>query len=229
MPMIGAVPAKRQPQSTPDPWFTAALCLLFADDGRGPTHARGQTKKGDMMADKHDLRKPKPAVSAPRITIYGPITEAYEGNPTELVKKLNVLRAGELAAELQYRHHAYMAISLAMPGVKAEFLEHAEQEAHHADLLAERIQQLDGDPVFDPADIGRLAEKLKVEIGDPQTLEDMIAFNHQVERRQIVAYTKLIREVAFHDPTTRRILEEILMDTEHHAAELADLLKRRAY
>jgi bacterioferritin len=169
------------------------------------------------------------ARAATGFRITGPITEAYEGDPKLLAAKLNVLRAGELAAELQYRHHAYVAVSLAMPGIKAEFLEHAAQEAHHADLLATRIQQLGLDPIFDPKDIATGAEKMRLELGDPQTLQEMIAFNYQVERRQIVAYTQLIREVAFHDPTTRRILEDILIDTEHHAAELADLLAKRSH
>ena len=73
------------------------------------------------------------------------------------------------------------------------------------------------------------AERLRVELGDPQTLEEMIQFNLAVERRQIVAYTMMIREVAFHDPTTRRVLEDILLDTEHHAAELRDLLSKKAH
>jgi bacterioferritin (cytochrome b1) len=30
------------------------------------------------------------------------------------------------------------------------------------------------------------------------------------------------------DPTTRRVLEDILKDTEHHAAELRDMLSSRA-
>lgn len=166
---------------------------------------------------------------APKITVIGPITEAYEGDPRALVEKLNVLRGGELVAELQYRHHAYMAVSLAMPGVKAEFEEHAAQEALHADKLAQRIQQLGGDPIFDPRDIAKGADQMRLEIGDPQTLEEMIAFNHQVERRQIVAYQRLIREVGFHDPTTRRMLEDILIDTEHHCAELGDLLAKQAH
>lgn len=159
----------------------------------------------------------------------GAITDAYEGDPKKLAAQLNVLRAGELAAELLYRHHAYVAVSLAMPGVKAEFLEHAAQEAKHADMLAVRIQQLGGDPIFDPQDIARGAEQLKVDFGDPQTLEEMVQFDYQVERKQIVAYTRMIREVAFHDPTTRRVLEDILIDTEHHATELADLLAKKSH
>lgn len=158
----------------------------------------------------------------------GPITEAYEGDPKALADKLNLLRGSELVAELQYRHHAYIAVSLAMPGVKTEFLEHAAQEAKHADRLAVRIQQLGGSPMFDPHEIARSAEKLRLELGEPKTLEEMIRFDHQIERQQIVSYTRLIREVGFHDSTTRRILEDILADSEHHAAELADLLAKQA-
>lgn len=175
---------------------------------------------------RHD---PAPPRRATGLRVIGPITEAYEGDPKVLAGQLNVLRAGELAAELLYRHHAYVAVSLAMPGVKAEFLEHAAQETRHADMLAVRIQQLGGDPIFDPLDIARGAEQMRVEFGDPQTLEEMIQFDLDVERRQIIAYTRLIREVAFHDPTTRRVLEDILIDTEHHATDLADLLAKKSH
>lgn len=181
------------------------------------------------MADQKHLKEAPHVSITPRITLMGAITEAYEGDPKVMIDKLNALRASELASELQYRHHAYMAVSLSGPGVKAEFLEHATQEAHHADLLAKRIQQLGGDPVFDPADIAKLIEEIKLELGDPQTLEEMITYNYGVERRQIVAYTRLIREAGFHDPTTRRMLEDILIDTEHHAAELADLMSKKAH
>lgn len=176
------------------------------------------------MADPRKQKTHEQATGEPRITILGPITEAYEGDPMALVAELNRLRAGELVAELQYRHHAYMAVSMAMPGIKAEFEEHAAQEAHHADLLANRVHELGGDPVYDPCEVGRLAEELHMKWGSPKTLVEMIKFDYQLERLQIVEYTRLIRQVAFHDPTTRRILEEILADTENHAAEMADLL-----
>jgi bacterioferritin (cytochrome b1) len=44
----------------------------------------------------------------------------------------------------------------------------------------------------------------------------------------VAAYTALIREIGDTDLTTRRILMNILVDTEKHAAELADYLKRTA-
>jgi bacterioferritin len=122
-----------------------------------------------------------------------------------------------------------MAVSISSPGVKAEFLEHAAQEAHHADMLAIRIQQLGGDPVFEPAAIAQIVEELKIELGDPQTLEEMIIYNLKVERKQIVLYTNFVREVGFNDPGTRRILEDILIDSEHHASELADMISKKSH
>ena len=178
------------------------------------------------MVDKKQVTGHEPRISI--TPLVGSVTPAYEGDPKAMVDKLNTLRATELASELQYRHHAYMAVSLAMPGVKAEFIEHAEAEARHADMLAKRIQQLGGDPIFEPQAIADKIEELRLELGDPKTLTEMIAFNLGVERRQIVAYTQMVREVAFHDPTTRRMLEDILIDTEHHAAEMSDLLKKKA-
>jgi bacterioferritin len=169
----------------------------------------------------------KAQAATPRITFIASVTEAYEGDPRALVDKLNLLRAEELVTELIYRHQAYIAVSLAMPGVKAEFEEHAAQEAEHAEKLAIRIQQLGGSPVFDPKEIAKGADALRIEFGEPSTLEEMLAFDLKIERKQIVQYTRLIREVGFHDPTTRRMLEDILIDTEHHATDLADLLAKK--
>lgn len=181
------------------------------------------------MGEIQDLENKIQTNQVPKVTMLGPITEAYQANVKDVIDMLNKLRATELTAELQYRHHAYMAVSLSMPGVKAEFLEHATVEAKHADMLATRIEQLGGDPIFNPVEIAKADEQMRLEIGDPQTLPDMIAFDYQVERNQIVLYTNFIREIGFKDPTTRRILEDILMDTEDHAAELRDLLSQEAH
>ena len=48
-----------------------------------------------------------------------------------------------------------------------------------------------------------------------------------LERHQIEAYTLLIRQVGMQDPTTRRLLEKILADTEEHASDLRSMLQRR--
>jgi bacterioferritin len=76
----------------------------------------------------------------------GAITEAYQADPQHVIQELNRLRATEVTSYLQYKQHAYMAVSLFAPGLKDDFEAHATLELQHADLLAQRIQQLGGAP-----------------------------------------------------------------------------------
>ena len=79
----------------------------------------------------------------------GAITRQYLADPKTIVSALNRLRSTEITSYLQYKQHAYMAVSLLSPGLKTEFEAHALEELQHADTLANRIQQLGGVPVFD--------------------------------------------------------------------------------
>jgi len=157
----------------------------------------------------------------------GPITEAYQADPQQMIQELNRLRATEVTSYLQYKQHAYMAVSLFAPGLKDDFEAHATLELQHADLLAQRIQQLGGVPLYSPVEIAtQAAAGVRPEQGP--TLREMIIENLMLERQQVAAYTTLIREIGDSDPTTRRLLLEILADTERHASELADYLKSTA-
>lgn len=157
---------------------------------------------------------------------YGPITEAYQADKKALITDLNQLRSVELISYLQYKHHAYMAVSLLSPGLKSDFDTHAEQELQHAELLATRIQQLGGVPIFSPEEIAKKSAQLGVHAEQGATLTDMVIENLMVERQQIEAYTNMIRTVGDKDPVTHSLLVEILAETEKHASELADYMKR---
>ena len=159
---------------------------------------------------------------------HGPITKEYRANAKRIIEELNRLRSTEIASYLQYKQHAYTAVSLLSPGLKSEFAAHAEVEMQHADLLGERIQQLGGVPVYSPREIADKAAEEGVRTEQGATLTDMVVENLMLERRQVAAYTALIREIGDGDPTTRRILTTILEVTEKHASELADYLKRTA-
>jgi bacterioferritin len=158
----------------------------------------------------------------------GPITDAYQADPQQVVHELNQLRATEITSFLQYKQHAYMAVSMLAPGLKDDFEAHATLELQHADRLAMRIQQLGGVPIFNPAEIATKAAEVGVRPEQGPTLTDMVIENLLLERRQVAEYTALIREIGDRDPTTRRLLVDILADTEQHASELADYLKRQA-
>ncbi len=158
----------------------------------------------------------------------GPITEEYKADPRQVCERLNQMRSTEIVSYLQYKQHAYMAVGLVGPAVAGEFVEHAGEEIEHADRLAERIQALNGVPIFDPGEISRWAEKMRVKPAEGSTLEEMVREDLELERTQVRAYTSLIREIGDRDITTRRLLEDILEATEKHAAEMWDLLQSTA-
>jgi bacterioferritin len=158
----------------------------------------------------------------------GPITEEYKADPQQIIHKLNQLRATEIASFLQYKQHAFMAVSLLSPGLKTDFESHAVTEMQHADMLANRVQQLGGVPIYEPAEIASQASEMGVQPEQGPTLMDMVVEDLLLERQQVAAYTGLVREIGDTDLTTRRILLSILEETEQHASELADYLKRSA-
>jgi bacterioferritin len=155
-----------------------------------------------------------------------PVTRQYLADPKNIVSSLNRLRSTEITSYLQYKQHSYMAVSLLSPGLKTEFESHAQQELTHADRLASRIQQLGGVPIFNLKELAGKAAAVGNHPEQGTTLTEMVIENLMLERRQVEAYSALIREIGDKDLITREILLEILADTETHASELADFLKR---
>jgi len=140
----------------------------------------------------------------------GAITKQYFAQPQHVVSSLNRLRSTEITSYLQYKQHGYMAVSLLSPGLKAEFQAHAEQELAHADRLATRIQQLGGVPIFDLQELAGKAAAIGVHPEQGATLSEMVIENLLLERRQVEAYTALIRELGEKDLITRELLLGIL-------------------
>ncbi|MPZ78138.1 MAG: bacterioferritin [Deltaproteobacteria bacterium] len=174
------------------------------------------------MNEKHSVAEIQQAIKQ------GAITPEYKADTQRIVQALNRLRSTEIMSYLQYMQHQYMAVSLLSPGLKAEFEAHATQELDHANRLAERIQQLGGVPIYDPKEIAAKAANVGVAPEQGATLTEMVAEDLMLERQQIEVYTALIREVGDQDPVTRHVLIGILAETEKHASELADYLKRTA-
>jgi bacterioferritin len=152
----------------------------------------------------------------------GAVTQSYEGDRETVLKLLNAALATELVCTLRYRRDHYMAKGIHSESVAAEFLEHAEEEQGHANLLAERIVQLGGEPNFNPDE---LSARSHSEYQQRDKLVEMIEENLVAERIAIDSYRAMIDYIGGTDSTTRRILEQILAVEEEHADELADLLQ----
>src|SRR5688500_1177110 len=80
----------------------------------------------------------------------GAVTEGYKVNRETAVKILNEALATEIVCVLRYRRHYFMASGIHAEGVAAEFLQHSNEEQAHADLIAQRIVQLGGEPDLNP-------------------------------------------------------------------------------
>jgi bacterioferritin len=153
----------------------------------------------------------------------GAVTSSYGLDTSVVVKLLNEALATEIVCTLRYRRHYFTAEGIHSESVKSEFLEHANAELAHADRIAERIVQLGGQPDLAP---WSLAQRSHAEYVEGDTLRAMIEENLVAERIAIESYLEMIRFVGEHDPTTRRLLEDVLADEEEHADDMASLLKR---
>jgi bacterioferritin len=152
----------------------------------------------------------------------GAVTQGYEADREAVCRVLNEALATEIVCVLRYKRHYFMAEGIAAESVKAEFLEHANEEQAHADRLAERIVQLGGEPDLNPAN---LVSKSHAEYVEGDSLVDMIKEDLIAERIAIESYREIVAWLGKADSTTRRMMEEILASEEEHADDLVSLLR----
>lgn len=153
----------------------------------------------------------------------GAMTAGYSADRTTVVNLLNQALATELVCVLRYKFHYYMASGIHSQAIKAEFLQHATEEQGHADLIAERITQLDGKPNLSP--VG-LLDRSHADYVEGEDLVDMIKEDLVAERIAIDSYREMIHYIGIDDPTTRRLLEGILAMEEEHAEDMNTLLEQ---
>jgi bacterioferritin len=178
--------------------------------------------------------KPVPQQGSPRLTDVetirqrarqdiesGAVTPSYNADREEVIRLLNDALATEIVCYLRYKRHYFMADGIHAEAVAAEFLEHAGQEQQHADQIAERIVQLGGAPDFAPDGLTKRSHAQYVE---GSSLSDMIRENLIAERIAIESYREIAQYIGEKDPTTRRLMEEILATEEEHADDLVSLM-----
>ena len=152
----------------------------------------------------------------------GAVTESYRADRKTVIKLLNEALATEIICVLRYRRHHFMAAGINADSVAAEFLVHANEEQQHADQIAARIVQLQGEPNFSPEG---LASRSHAEYVEGDGLLDMIREDLVAERIAIDSYREMIAYVGEQDSTTKRMLEGILAMEEEHADDLVGMLE----
>jgi bacterioferritin len=151
----------------------------------------------------------------------GIVTKTYGGDVKRTIDILQSVLATEIVCVLRYTMHAVTATGLSSEAIKAEFAQHAKEEQGHVMQVAERIDQLGGKPNFDPEGLATRSSSQYVEVDN---LVEMIKENLIAERIAVDHYRELIRFFGDDDPTTRTMIESILMVEEEHATDMQDLL-----
>jgi bacterioferritin len=171
----------------------------------------------DFLLDIENLRK-----RAREHIEMGPVTDTYGADRNRVVAVLNEVLATELVCVLRYKRHYYTARGISAAPVAEEFRQHAEEEQGHADMVAERIVQLGGEPDFSPQG---LATRSHSEYDASVNLLDMVREDLVAERVAVSSYQEIIRWLGEDDPTTRQLMEQILAVEEEHADDLSNILE----
>jgi bacterioferritin len=153
----------------------------------------------------------------------GPITDTYGADRDRVLAVLNEVLATETVCVLRYKRHYYTAQGINAGPIAQEFLQHANEEQQHADMVARRIVQLGGEPDFNPHG---LAERSHSEYNASTDLIEMVREDLIAERVAVASYQEIVRWLGNDDPTTRRMMEEILATEEEHADDLVNILHR---
>ena len=159
--------------------------------------------------------------AAKRSLDQGAVTPSYGPWRDDIVALLNDSLATELVCVLRYKRHHFTASGMHSAKIAEEFLVHANEEMAHADRIAQRIVQLGGEPDFSP---DSLTKRAHADYNDALDLKTMIKANLIAERVAIEAYTQMIALIGDKDPTTKRMVEDILSVEQEHADELKDWL-----
>jgi bacterioferritin len=174
--------------------------------------------KQPFLSDIQEIRK-----RARKHMEKGAVTDGYKADLDTVVKVLNQALATEIVCVLRYKRHQFMAKGLSAQSVADEFAEHAREEQTHADSIAQRIAELGGEPDFNPEG---LAARSHSEYVAGDSLTSMIKEDLVAERVAIESYSEIIRYLGENDPTSRRMMEEILAKEEEHAEDMLSLLDR---
>jgi bacterioferritin len=153
----------------------------------------------------------------------GAVTDGYKADVDAVTKVLNEVLATEIVCVLRYKRHYYTAAGLNSEGAKAEFLQHANEEQQHADWIATRITQLNGEPNFNPDGI---TSRSHSEYREGKDLTSMLKEDLFAERIAIESYSEIVRWLGDDDTTSRKMVEDILKVEEEHAEDLKTLLQK---
>lgn len=142
----------------------------------------------------------------------------------KLIEMLNAALSEEWLAYYQYWIGARLMEGPMRTEVEQELLVHADQELNHAVMIVNRIIQLGGQPVINPANWMKHAECGYAEPTDPY-IETILQQNLEGERCAIERYQKMADFTHGKDYATYQMAITILNEELEHEHDIEDFIK----
>lgn len=150
--------------------------------------------------------------------------EILGGKTAEIIEKLNQALSEEWLAYYQYWIGARVMEGPMRGDIEKELLIHADQEANHAAMVADRIVQLGGTPVLSPAEWMKLARCEYAAPTDPY-IEAVLEQNLNGEQCAIETYNNIAKLSQGKDYATYDMAVFILKEEIEHEQEIEDWLR----
>src|SRR5580658_2065093 len=179
--------------------------------------------RGDYMRNEFAIDVTRIRDEARQHLKQGPVTSSNTKDVERVITVLNQVVATEMVCYLRYTQNAIVAQGIDREQVASMFRDHATEELGHFQRVADRVNQLGGSPDMNPATMRERSSTDYATPGSDTDLQGMIRENLIAERIVIGAYAEIIRWLGTADPTSRRLIEDILKEEEDHADELNDL------
>ncbi|MBN3034628.1 MAG: ferritin [Bacteroidales bacterium] len=147
--------------------------------------------------------------------------EILDLNVKELIQMLNEALSEEWLAYYQYWIGARVMEGPMRSEVEPELLVHADQELNHAVMVVDRIIQLGGAPVLNPAEWTKLSKCLYESPEDPY-IRVILEQNLRGERCAISRYKQIADFTGNKDHTTHAMATTILNEELEHEQDIED-------
>jgi len=146
-----------------------------------------------------------------------------DGETATTIKVLNQALTIARVVALRCRRQYFAALRGHSPALAAAALEHANDARVHAERISERIAELGGKSEVSPDPSAPLGPS---EQRDGITLVAVISDHLAAERAAIESYREIAAVAVPSDPTTKRLIEDIVSGEEECASDLASLLDK---
>ena len=134
----------------------------------------------------------------------------------KVIDKLNDILRWEYAGLVQYLQHSFLVQDIWRDVFSDRFQDSAKEALKHAQRIGDKIVALGGVPTLERAEVKQSTD-----------LQEMLAYDLELERMQVKLYDEALKMVDDNAPL-RVLLEEIILDEQQGVEGLEKILNQKS-